>query len=74
MGKNTIPCNKKYKSFKLPITVVQPFGTSGKGNISVDTPSLIHLLSDKYDSNYRLLYAPLYIMDDMVRKKIYQWN
>lgn len=55
-------------SKKLPITVVQPFGTSGKKIISYDTPSLIHLLSDKYDANYRLLYSPLYIMDDMVRR------
>lgn len=55
---------------KLPLTVVQPFGTSGKKNISTDTPSLVHLLSDKYDGNYRLLYAPLYIMDDMVRKNL----
>lgn len=55
---------------KLPITVVQPFGTSGKRNISTDTPSLVHLLSERYDGNYRLLYAPLYIMDDMVRKNL----
>ncbi|HAT4253226.1 TPA: transcriptional regulator [Clostridium perfringens] len=70
-GKTLYHAIKNIKaSKKLPITVVQPFGTSGKGNISVDTPSLIHLLSDKYDSNYRLLYAPLYIMDDMVRKNL----
>lgn len=55
---------------KLPLTIVQPFGTSGKKNITMDTPSLVHLLSSKYDANYRLLYAPLYIMDDMVRKNL----
>lgn len=55
---------------KLPITVVQPFGTSGKKDLNIDTPSLVHLLSTKYDSNYRLLYAPLYIIDDIVRKNL----
>lgn len=55
---------------KLPLTIVQPFGTFGKKNITMDTPSLIHLLSTKYDANYRFLYAPLYIMNDVTRKNL----
>lgn len=55
---------------RLPITIVQPLGTAGKRDVTIDTPDLIRRLAEKYDSKYLFLYAPLYIMSNQVRESL----
>ncbi|MFT8709507.1 MAG: sugar-binding domain-containing protein, partial [Sporolactobacillus sp.] len=55
---------------RVPITIVQPFGTAGKRDVTIDTPDLIRRLAEKYDSRYLFLYAPLYIMSNQIRENL----